>query len=226
MAFALLQGVLPRPASAQLVDTVFSKYAERVDRSVERGLAYLAGSQREDGSFGGTYGASTGVISLVGMAYLSKGYLPGSGKYGDTIDRCIDYVIASQKPNGMLVLDDSGHGPMYSHNISSLFLCEISGMVDPARQTVLNGVLADAIQLLLDAQAIPKSPRNRGGWRYKPDSTDSDLSCSGWAFMALKSARLNGARVPDSAIESAVGYVLRNHDRESGTFGYRDTVEH
>ena len=126
----------------------------------------------------------------------------------------------------MLVVDDAGHGPMYAHNISSLFLSEISGMVDPERQSRLNEVLGRAMKLLLDAQAVRKSPKNRGGWRYHPDSTDSDLSCSGWAFMALKSARLNGARVPDSAIESAVGYVLRNHDQESGTFGYRDTVDH
>jgi hypothetical protein len=114
---------------------------------------------------------------------------------------------------------------MYAHNISTLFLSEVSGMVDPSRQAALHKALARATKLLLDAQAVPKSLKNRGGWRYQPGSTDSDLSCSGWAFMALKSARLNGARVPDEAIESAVGYVLRNHDKETGTFGYTNTHE-
>ena len=36
-------------ASAQLVDTVFSQYQAQVERSVERGLTYLAAAQREDG---------------------------------------------------------------------------------------------------------------------------------------------------------------------------------
>ena len=213
-------------AHAQLVDTVFAQYQTQVDRSVDRGLAYLAAAQRADGTFTGTYGKSTGIVSLAGMAFLSKGHLPGSGPYGATLNRCIDYVLASQNPNGLLVQKDSGHGPMYAHNISTLFLSEVSGMVDPSRQAILHKALARATKLLLDAQAIPKSPRFRGGWRYKPDSTDSDLSCSGWAFMALKSARLNGARVPDEAIESAVSYVLRNHDKAKGTFGYQNTSGH
>ena len=213
-------------AGAQLVDTVFARYQTQVERSVERGLAYLAAAQKEDGTFAGTYGKSTGIVSLVGMSFLSKGHLPGDGRYGTTLNRCIDYVLASQKPDGLLVQKDSGHGPMYAHNISTLFLSEVSGMVDPSRQALIHQALARATKLLLDAQAVPKSPKNRGGWRYKPDSTDSDLSCSGWAFMALKSARLNGARVPDAAIESAVAYVLRNHDQTSGTFGYTDTKGH
>ncbi|MFT5856987.1 MAG: hypothetical protein ACI8XO_004245, partial [Verrucomicrobiales bacterium] len=98
-------------AEAQLVDTVFAKYKPQVDLAVDRGLAYLASAQKEDGTFGGTYGESTGVVSLVGMAFLSKGNLPGEGPYGDTVNRCIDYVLASQKPNGLLVQDDAGHGP-------------------------------------------------------------------------------------------------------------------
>lgn len=225
IAAILFATVLPT-LRAQLVDTVFAQYQPQVDRSVDRGLAYLAAAQREDGTFDGTYGKSTGIVSLVGMSFLSKGHLPGSGKYGATLNRCIDYVLASQKPDGLLVETDSGHGPMYAHNISTLFLSEVSGMVDPLRQAVLHKTLARATKLLLDAQAIPKSTKNRGGWRYQPDSTDSDLSCSGWAFMALKSARLNGARVPDAAIESAVSYVLRNHDKATGTFGYTNTSEH
>lgn len=225
-ALLLLPVLLAARANAQLVDTVFSQYQTQVERSVDRGLAYLAAAQREDGTFAGTYGKSTGIISLVGMTFLSKGHLPGSGKYGATLNRCIDYVLASQKANGLLVLQDAGHGPMYAHNISTLFLSEVSGMVDPSRQASLHVALAHATKLLLDAQAIPKGVKNRGGWRYHPDSTDSDLSCSGWAFMALKSARLNGARVPDTAIESAVSYVLRNHDKAAGTFGYTDTKTH
>ena len=40
---------------------------------------------------------------------------------------------------------------------------------------------------------VEKKPQHQGGWRYQPHSRDSDLSLTGWAVMALRSARLNGA---------------------------------
>jgi len=204
-------------AHAQRADTVFAKYQAEVEKAVEKGLAYLASQQ--DGSFGSGFGESTGVVALVGMAFLSKGHLPGPGQHGATIDRCIDFVLSQQQPNGVLSRN-RGNEAMYAHNIATLFLSEISGMVDPTRQRKVEEASARAIRLILDAQAIPKSAKNRGGWRYKPDSTDSDVSCSGWALMALKSARLNGARVPDEAIDAAVAYLLRHYDSEKGGFGY------
>jgi hypothetical protein len=93
-------------------------------------------------------------------------------------------------------------------------------------QERIDPVLAKATKLLLEAQAVVKNESHDGGWRYKPDSRDSDLSCSGWALMALRSAKLNGAQVPDAAIEKAVAYVLRNHDRKEGRFGYTDPWGH
>ncbi len=206
-------------ASGQLVDTVFADYQAEVDGAVERGLAYLASIQAEDGSFGKSYGKSSGVVALVGMAFLSKGHLPGTGVYGTNVNRCIDYVLGQAQPNGLLTRG-RGNETMYAHNIATLFLTEVSGMLDPGRQRDVDEASSRALRLILDAQAVPKSARNRGGWRYRPDSTDSDVSCSGWALMALKSARLNGARVPDEAIDAAVAYLLRHYDAGKGGFGY------
>jgi hypothetical protein len=73
---------------------------------------------------------------------------------------------------------------------------------------------------------VPKDANNAGGWRYKPESNDSDLSCSGWALMALRSAKLNGAPVPDEAIAKAVKYVFGKHDARMGRFGYTNTESH
>ena len=77
-------------------------------------------------------------------------------------------------------------------------------MVDPERQKKIGESLPKAVALILRAQAVNKSDRHKGGWRYHPNSKDSDTSCSGWALMALRSAKLNGAPVPDQAIESAL----------------------
>lgn len=212
----------PTPAD-EVADTM-AKFREPIRRSVDKGLAWLAAAQAEDGAFPGQHGTTTAVPALAGMAFLSAGHTPGLGPYGRHINKCIDYVLELEqkggdgKPNGYLVRtpDDK----MYAHCIATLFLSEVSGMVDPRRQQKIEEALSRALLLILTAQEIPKPLPHVGGWRYSPTSTDSDLSLTGWAIMALRSARLNGAPVPDEAIANAVTYVLKNHDPKSGGFGY------
>ena len=216
----------PAPAQEISSQSVFQKHQPAIETAVDRALRYLASTQSEEGTYSDSYGRSVGVVSLVGMSFLSAGHLPGFGEYAENLDRCIRYVLDSQRPNGLLDKGDSGHGLMYAHTIATLFLSELSGMVDPETQERLDPVLARATKLILEAQAVPKNENHAGGWRYKPDSRDSDLSCSGWALMALRSAKLNGAQIPDQAIQRAVAYVLRNHDTEEGRFGYTDPWGH
>jgi len=222
----LLSAVGDSTFAQGLSNGVFQKHRAKVEASVSRALEYLAANQAEDGTFNDSYGRSVGIVSLVGMAFLSAGHTPDSGAYSENVDRCLIYVLGSQRSNGLLDRGDSGHGLMYAHNIGTLFLSECSGMVKPEMQERLEQVLSRSTKLILSAQAVPKNERHTGGWRYKPDSRDSDLSCSGWALMALRSAKLNGAPVPDKAIESAVAYVMKNHDEKEGRFGYTDPWGH
>lgn len=99
-------------------------------------------------------------------------------------------------------------------------------MVDPGRQEKIAAALPRALKLILEAQAVDKDERHQGGWRYHPGSSDSDTSCSGWALMALRSAKLNGAAVPDQAIADAVSYLRRHQDPKEGSFGYMDRHDH
>lgn len=207
-------------------DPVFAEWRGRVDVAVERALEYLTEAQKRDGSFPENFGDSTGIPALVGMTYLSKGHLPTEGPYADALNRCIDFVLNHQRENGLFEKGHAGSGPMYAHNISTLFLSEVSGMVDPARQERIEIALPKALEVILKAQAVPKDERNRGGWRYHPGSTDSDTSCSGWALMALRSAKLNGAAVPDSAIAEAVAYLKRHQHPKLGCFGYTGREDH
>ena len=203
------------------------KYKDRVNKAVDRGLEYLAKSQKDDGFFAGSYGRTTALPALVGMAFLSKGYTPGLGPYGDQINKCIDTVLASEriksnKPSGYIVR--SHEGKMYAHCIATLFLSEVSGMVDPERQKKIDELLPRALALIIKAQAVKKGEQFQGGWRYDPTSRDADLSLTGWAVMALRSSKLNGAEVPDDTIEKAVEFILRckprNTNGEKG-FGYQ-----
>jgi hypothetical protein len=229
LALLVTAAVLAGARGGDQVSGDLRQYEGRVDEAVSRGLAYLAGAQASDGAFSGDKGKISGVVSLAGMAFLAKGYTPGHAPYGDPINLCIDYVVRNQRKDGMLIGPGDNKnetGGMYSHTISTLFLSEVSGMLDAERQRRVSEALARAVRLILDAQQIPKEEQHRGGWRYEADSKDSDLSCSGWALMALRSAKLNGAPVPDKAIDDAVAYILGKHDANSGSFGYQNTTQY
>ncbi|MEI6674727.1 MAG: prenyltransferase/squalene oxidase repeat-containing protein [Verrucomicrobiota bacterium] len=214
--------LLAHPARAQqpALDPVFAQWRAKADPVVENALTYLQRVQKPSGSFEGSYGDSVGVPALVGMAFLSKGHLPTEGPYTTALNRCIDFILASQKPDGVFEKGSGGSGPMYAHNIATLFLSEASGMVDPERQRRISAALPKALALILRAQAVKKDANNRGGWRYHPGSNDSDTSCSGWALMALRSAKLNGAPIPDEAILAAIDYLHRHQKEKDGCFGY------
>ncbi len=220
-----LSPAIPSVAQDEM-DPVFAEWRDRADVSIERALGWLANVQRPDGSFPENFGDSTGIPALVGMAFLSKGHLPTEGPCAETINRCIDFVLDHQRDHGLFEKGHAGSGPMYAHNISTLFLSEVSGMVDPTRQYRIEQALPKALAVILEAQAVPKDERHQGGWRYHPASSDSDTSCSGWALMALRSAKLNGAGIPDQAIAEAVAYLERHQHEEKGCFGYMGVEDH
>ncbi len=207
-------------------NTEASDFVAMSDTAIEKGLEYISGVQLKNGNSPGTYGNSTGIVSLAGMAFLSKGYTPYYGKNSQRINQCIEYVLSNARPDGLIASPGSRNEFMYSHNISTLFLSEVSGMVSADLQNKIDAVLPKAVKLIITAQQVVKSKKDQRGWRYKPNSTDSDLSCSGWALMALRSSKHNGAPVPNNSIKSAVDYIFRNFDSKTGTFGYTDTRSH
>ncbi len=215
----VLAGLLPLPPGAPArgdeASEALAKYNPRIDAAVEKSLAYLAQQQhKKEGYWPSNMGKSPAVASLAVMAFLAKGHTPGAGPYGEVIDRGVDFVLSCRKPNGLLA-GGSTHGPMYVHGMSTLMLSEVSGMVDASRQQRIDKALPHALRLILTAQQVTKPPQYRGGWRYHPHSADSDISLTGWALMALRSARNNGAQIPRKAIDDAVGFVLRCRARQA-----------
>lgn len=203
---------------ADKATAVDEKYRQPIDAAVDKALAYLEQAQLPDGTYPGGMPKCTAIVSLCNMAFMARGYTPGASPYGKAINQGIDFVLASQQPNGTLI--GPGGGAMYSHNISTLMLSEASGMVDAERQKKLQEVLSKALQVTMAAQSIAKSETNKGGWRYEPTSTDSDISHSGWALLALRSAYNNGAGVPKAAVDEAIKYILKCRNSNGG-FGYQ-----
>jgi hypothetical protein len=202
-------------------------YRKQVDRAVDSALVFLARSQAahpaKDGAYSDWNGETNAVVGLTGMAFLARGYRPGAPPYGNTINSTIDYILSTPTKNGYLGVRG---GKMYGHGIATLYLSEVSGMVDAERQERIDAMLGPALKVILDAQKVAKQkPEESGGWRYEPDSHDSDLSVSGWCLMALRSARLNGAPVPKEAIADAIAFVDRCRHNEEKGFRYTPTAD-
>lgn len=194
-----------------------------IDAAVLRALDWLKANQKPDGAWeSGGFGKATSVTSLAVLSFLACGHVPGEdGPYRQVIERGIAYVVDNQKPNGLLVSNTS-HGPMYCHGISTLMLAEVVGMTpDPEMARRTREALSRAVDLIVRSQDVKKSADHAGGWRYQPNSVDSDLSVSGWQVVALRAAKDAGCAVGDEPIARAVDYVRRCAVRDGGGFSYQ-----
>lgn len=206
--------LLPGTAAAQRADR-----SEETDQAIARGLRYLASEQRNSGAWRTNNRDAASATALAVMAFLASGHTPEDGPYGDRITRGIGWVLDHQEPSG-LFLHRAGSGPMYTHGICTLMLAEVAGMVRGDQAARVRTGLERAVRVILNAQLVPKGPRHQGGWRYQPQSNDSDLSVTGWQLLALRAARDIGCDVPAEAIDHAVDYV-RRCAVPGGGFGYQ-----
>ena len=166
-------------------------------RAVERGLAYLASRQTREGAFGGgggAYGRHAGITALGGLAFMSAGNLPGRGRYGDNVQKCLDFILGAVQPTGLIASDQS-HGAMYGHGFAALFLAEVYGMTG---DDAVKDKLQKSITLIVKVQ------NKEGGWRYQPVPLDADISVTIAQVMALRAARDAGIKVPKETIDAAV----------------------
>ena len=178
-------------------------------KAIDRGLVYLSTRQHADGSYGSNnYKRNVAVTSLSGMAFLSAGHVPGRGIYGKNVDRSIEYVLSCASSSGFIKRDDSPeHGPMYGHGFATLFLAEVYGM-SPKRE--IRDALKAATQLIVNSQ------NKEGGWRYKPDGKDADVSVTVCQMMALRAARNCGIAVPKTTVDHCVEYIRKCQNADGG----------
>ena len=178
-------------------------------KAIDRGLLYLSNRQQADGSYlANNYRRNVAVTALSGMAFLSAGNVPGRGPYGKNVDKSIDYMLACASPSGFIKRDDSPeHGPMYGHGFATLFLAEVYGMTP---QPKVHDALKAATQLIVNSQ------NKEGGWRYKPDGRDADVSVTVCQMMALRAARNCGIAVPKTTVDNCVEYVRKCQNADGG----------
>jgi hypothetical protein len=177
-------------------------------KAIASGLKYLKEKQHKDGSFGTRrFAGSVGITSLCGLALLSGRHKPGAGDVGPALDRALDFVLGHEHPKKAGYLGSpmtSPHGPMYSHGFAVSFLAAAHGKIaDKERGKKVRDLLGRAAALTLASQNAEK------GWRYLPDSRDSDLTMTACQVCALVAAQKAGVEVPKAALAGAAGYIKK-----------------
>ena len=201
-----------------------------IEQAVDRGLAHLASRQAADGSFPTISSGQPGVTSLCVMAFLSRGHQPGLGPYGERLDHAIDYVLACQRPDGLISKDAPGavwqryeasHTAVYNHAIAGLMLGEVYGQVTGSRMRMVKQSIEKALQFTRELQLRRKPAADVGGWRYlRNNGLESDLSITAWQLMFLRSAKNAEFAVPQAYVDEAMAYVHRCFDPQTGVFHY------
>ena len=196
--------------SPMLPDMVTPKTVQAIDR----GLKYLARTQRADGSWlnSGSYGTYPAVMtSLSGLAFLSSGSTPETGRYAKSVRKAMLYVMRLGEANkDGLIAGPGGEGrSMYGHGFSMLFLAQCYGMdLNKDFGERIRKVLERAVALTARAQSdLGPQHQHAGGWIYTPTQKADEGSVTVTQLQALRACRNVGIKVPRSTIERAVAYL-------------------
>lgn len=169
-------------------------------RALARGLDWLARTQGPEGNWGSN---DLGLVSTGVLAFLVDGHLPGRGRYGDTVERGLNYVLRNAKPSGLLNIASPQH-EMYNHGLSTFVLGQAYGMTGDRR---IGPVLDRALKLIVQTQC------GDGGWDYHARRRERghDLSLAVMQALALRSAVDSGLEVPPEAVELAIESVREHY---------------
>ncbi len=175
--------------------------------------------QEKDGAWEAQGQKSCAITGLAVMAFLSAGHVPGEGPYAAAVEKGVRWVLSRQRGDGLIALDAEMGIEMYHHGICTLLLAEVAGMTDTKLGKDCRKALEKALALILKAQTT--TGPGRGGWRYRPDSNDADVSVTGWQMLALRAAKNLACDIPPGCIERAAIYLHRCHDSGSGGYCYQ-----
>jgi len=192
-------------------------------KAIDRGLNYLAKTQRQDGSWlnSGGYGIyPCSMSALAGVAFMSGGSTPETGPYSRNVTRAMNYLlrIAKAHDDGMIAGAGSESRSMYGHGFSMLFLAQCYGTeINREYEEKLRNVLDKAVNLTVRAQSdLGKQHNNAGGWIYTPNGGGDEGSVTVTQLQALRACRNAGIKVPKTTIDRAVAYLKYCQNGDGG----------
>src|SRR5690606_27132683 len=147
------------------------------------------------------------------LAFLGSGHHPDRGTYKENVSRGLRWLADQQESEtGCFGVPNAHEQFLYDHLLASLAMTEAYGM---CRRPTLEPIAQRGIDFVLAARNAHE------GWRYAyPANGQSDLSVTGWAVLALKSAREFGLDVDESAFDGARLVLDELTDDATGRTGY------
>ncbi len=155
--------------------------------------------------------ARNAATALALLPFLSAGQTHQEGKYRQTIQSGLHYLVNNMKVSnrGGSFWEDGGR--LYSHGMAAIALVEAYGMTqDPT--------LLRPAQAVVNYICYAQDPVG-GGWRYQPRQK-GDTSVLAWQLAALKSAEMSDLRVPPEVVRKASLFLDSVQAGGGATYGY------
>lgn len=172
------------------------------------------------------------LTGLAVLAFQAGGhYYFNKHPYSDNVARGLAWMAKRQGPNGEIVgpLSHIGTKPgepahyemryMYEHAIATFALAEACALAKAADEKP-DATLLDAATRAV--RFVEAQQHADGGWRYTPEkAAPSDCSVSGWAMLALKTAREADIKVDDAVMQHMVAFFENQADHLTGRTHYQ-----
>ncbi len=152
-----------------------------------------------------------GVSGLALLAFLGTGETHTAGPHREVVKRGLGWLRDIQDSEGCIGPRTSGHF-QYNHTIATLALAEAYGLTG-------SKLLREPAQRAIGFVQTSQNPYL--AWRYGVRDGDNDTSVTGWAVMALKSAKMAGLEVDGGAFRGALAWVDKMTEPELGRVGYQ-----
>ncbi|MCX7408073.1 MAG: hypothetical protein NTZ32_08315 [Planctomycetales bacterium] len=181
------------------------------EASIKMGLLWLKRQQKSDGRWElhqgypdaglSTIKTDTGATALALLAFLGHGHTHQTGDHATVVAKGLKWLRSQQDPATGDLHDqrqEEGRQPaLYAHAMATIALCEALALTD---DNELKPSAEQAVRYLLTAQHPIV-----GGWKYRVLIRESrgDLSVTGWALMALHTARMAGIEIAPGEFERA-----------------------
>ncbi|MFH0945126.1 MAG: PKD domain-containing protein [Planctomycetota bacterium] len=190
-----------------------------------------------------------GSTAMAALAFEVNGYDGRAERertpYRETVDRALAYLLSrfetvelEPQPAGDPDSNGNGLGIKVAENSHQMYEVSLAAMAlaasqDPDRPAPcgpdhifgrsLKDVVTDLADFIAFAQTDGDNPEQRGGWRYRANVDDADMSVTQWPVLALMSAKRGfGIETPEWVRTELSAYFLQHVQSEEGGFGYKD----
>jgi hypothetical protein len=230
MGMMLSATLLPAASAASQTD---------INTAIDKGLAYLASVQSVDGHWGGAYYAACTAMAV--LAFENAGHLASNplDPYHTNVQKGLDLLLSQAsiqtiglQPAGNPDTNGNGFGIYFNDPWGQvvyqtpMVLMAIVGSQTPTAVTTTGPVgvigrqyseiVRDIVDWLAWAQTDASAGVYRGGWRYSPNSGDSDNSLSQWPTLGLMTAELWGINAP-AFVKSELAFWVTADQNLGGT---------